>query len=57
MKTIRCTLTKKCQIFVTFTESFNRNMGKFFKKKIKKEFLPVNGKLYARLYHCICLKL
>ena len=27
MKTIRCNLTKACQIFATFTESFNKNMG------------------------------
>ena len=28
MKTIRCYLTKACKIFVTFTESLCKNMGK-----------------------------
>ena len=27
MKTIRCNLTKACQIFATFTESLYKNMG------------------------------
>ena len=27
MKTIRCNLTKACQIFSTFTESLYKNMG------------------------------
>ena len=27
MKTIRCNLTKACQIFATFTESLDKNMG------------------------------
>ena len=27
MKTIRCNLTKACQIYATFTESLYKNMG------------------------------
>ena len=32
MKTIRCNLTKACQIFATFTESLYKNMGILPKK-------------------------
>ena len=39
MKTIRCNLTKACQIFATFTESLFKNMG-ILPLKLQ-EILPV----------------
>ena len=39
VKTIQCNLTKMCQIFVTFTESYYRNMGTIYLND--QEFSPV----------------
>ena len=39
MKTIRCNLTKACQIFATFTESLDKIIG-IFPQKIQ-EISPV----------------
>ena len=50
VKTIRCNLTKACQIFATLTESLYKNMGILPKKKSKKIYLFIE-ELYALLYH------
>ena len=50
MKTIRCNLTKACQIFAFFTESLCKNMGIYSLQNFKKFHLFFE-ELYARLYH------
>ena len=54
MKTIRCYLTKACQIFSTFTESLFKIMG-ILPKNFKK-FHLLFEELYARLYHWYVLE-
>ena len=54
MKTIRCNLTKACQILETFTESLFKKMG-ILPKNFKKFHLFIE-EFYARLYHCYMFK-
>ena len=54
MKTIRCNLTKTCQIFTTLTESYDKYIG-ILPEKFQ-EFSFIHEELYALLYHWYMLK-